>query len=108
MYRSVIFNMNNTKIRKKRNKNTKGSLIFVCVILIIFLYTVINLYYINNSINSTKSESFTIQSSLMELKNENKNLKSKIDNTYTDESVENIARNELRMSKQGEILFNID
>ena len=86
-------------------KLTKSSLLVKLVILILVVYATVTLVRLRSQINEKDAEVKGLTSSIASTQQENDRLQSSIDALDTPEGLEQVARDQLGMVSEGEIVF---
>lgn len=86
-------------------KFVKSSLLVKLLILILVVYATITLVNLRAQISGKESEAAALTSSIAATEQENGRLQDAIDEMDTDAGVENVARDQLGMVGQDEIVF---
>ena len=86
-------------------KFVKSSLIVKLVILILVVYATVTLVRLRSQINDKNAEAEGLTSAIAGTQQENDRLQSSIDALDTPEGLEQVARDQLGMVSEGEIVF---
>ncbi len=86
-------------------KFVKSSLLVQVVILILVVYATVTLVRLRSQINEKDAEVKGLTSSIASTQQENDRLQSSIDALDTPEGLEQVARDQLGMVSEGEIVF---
>ena len=86
-------------------KFVKSSLLVKLVILILVVYATVTLVRLRSQINEKDAEVKGLTSSIASTQQENDRLQSSIDALDTPEGLEQVARDQLGMVSEGEIVF---
>ncbi len=86
-------------------KFVKSSLIVKLVILILVVYATVTLVRLRSQINDKNAEAEGLTSAIAGTQQENDRLQSAIDALDTPEGLEQVARDQLGMVSEGEIVF---
>ena len=86
-------------------KFIKSSLLVKLVILILVVYATVTLVRLRSQINEKDAEVKGLTSSIASTQQENDRLQSSIDALDTPEGLEQVARDQLGMVSEGEIVF---
>ena len=86
-------------------KFVKSTLLVKLVILILVVYATVTLVRLRSQINETDAEVKGLTSSIASTQQENDRLQSSIDALDTPEGLEQVARDQLGMVSEGEIVF---
>ena len=86
-------------------KLIKSSLLVKLVILILVVYATVTLVRLRSQINEKDAEVKGLTSSIASTQQENDRLQSSIDALDTPEGLEQVARDQLGMVSEGEIVF---
>ncbi len=90
---------------RARLKFKKSSLLVKLVILIVLVYATVTLVSLQNQVTQKKEESAALSEQVAQLQQDNNVLQESIDNLQTSAGIEAIARNNLGLVKDGEIVF---
>lgn len=97
--------MHNWKGADAGMKFVKSSLLVKLVILILVVYATVTLVRLRSQINEKDAEVKGLTSSIASTQQENDRLQSSIDALDTPEGLEQVARDQLGMVSEGEIVF---
>ena len=86
-------------------KFVKSSLLVKLVILILVVYATVTLVRLRSQINDKNAEAAELTSSIASAQQENNRLQDSIDALGTENGLEDVARDQLGMVKEGEIVF---
>lgn len=86
-------------------KFIKSSLLVKLVILILVVYATVTLVRLRSQINEKDAEAAGLTSSIASAQQENDRLQSSIDALDTNDGLEQVARDQLGMVNEGEIVF---
>ena len=86
-------------------KFTKSSLLVKIVILVLVVYATVTLVRLRSQISEKNTESTELTSSIVSTQQENDRLQEEIDALSTDEGLEQVARDEMDMVGEGELVF---
>ena len=86
-------------------KFTKSSLLVKIVILVLVVYATVTLVRLRSQISEKNTEATELTSSIVSTQQENDRLQEEIDALSTDEGLEQVARDEMDMVGEGELVF---
>lgn len=84
----------------------RSSLLTKVVVLLVVLCTTVTLVSQRSQIRAKSAQEEALTRQVAELEQENQNLQAEIDGLGTDESVRDIARRELGLVENGEVIFS--
>lgn len=86
-------------------KFIKSSLLMKLVILILVVYATVTLVRLRTQIADKKEEAASLTSAITSTQQENNRLQDDIDGLETDQGLEDVARGQLGMVSEGELVF---
>ena len=86
-------------------KFIKSSLLMKLVILILVVYATVTLVRLRTQIADKKEEAASLTSAITSTPQENNRLQDDIDGLETDQGLEDVARGQLGMVSEGELVF---
>ncbi len=86
-------------------KFIKSSLLMKLVILILVVYATVTLVRLRTQIADKKEEAASLTSAITSTQQENNRLQDDIDGLETDQGLEDVARDQLGMVSEGELVF---